>query len=329
MKTTTDRYSQTMTDSPVKKATAFAPATVANVGCGFDVLGFAIHGPGDEVVAEFGDHEGVRILAIHGDSGKLPLDPMENTAGRAVISMLRRLDTPPEKGISLTITKKMPLGSGLGSSAASSVAAAVAANRLLGSPWSRRELLPFVVEGELAASGTPHADNVSASLLGGFILVRSNDPLDVISLDYPDNLYCAVIHPKIEIKTRSTRMILRKEVPLARAVAQWGNVGALVAGLYTKDTALIGRAMQDGIIEPARSFLIPGFEQMKKVSLDAGVLGFSISGAGPSVFTLSDSEEVARESGRRAGKVLESLGLEYDVIVSGINGEGARVTAAD
>lgn len=305
---------------------AFAPASVANVGCGFDVLGFAIDGPGDEVIAAFGaDEPCVVIESIEGDDGKLPLDPEKNTAGKAVISLLENLDEPVPKNVCLKIIKKMPLGSGLGSSAASAVAAAVAVNRLLGNPYSREELLPFVVEGELAASGSTHADNVAASLLGGFILVRSNDPLDVIPLDCPAGLYCTVIHPKIEIATKNTRLILRKEVPLAKAVAQWGNVGALVAGLYKNDHDLIGRSMQDGIIEPTRSFLIPGFDKMKSEAFKEGALGFSISGAGPSVFTLSSSIDIARNIGTSAGKVLDDLRLDYNVIVSEINRIGSYI----
>lgn len=308
-----------------KSVRAFAPATVANVGCGFDVLGFAIDGPGDEVFAQRRDEPGVEIVSIEGDDHKLPLEPMENTAGRGVMSLLEAVEQGDSVGVELTIIKKMPLGSGLGSSAASSVAAVVAVNHLLGNPFTRYELLPFVAEGELAASGSSHADNVSAALLGGFILVRSNHPLDVISLETPEGLFCTIIHPKIEIPTKNTRLILRKQVPLAKAVAQWGNVGALVAGLYKKDFDLIGRSLNDEIVEPTRSFLIPGFENMKQAALETGALGLSISGAGPSVFSLSTSEETARQIGREAGKVLEDLELEYDVYISEVNRIGSKI----
>lgn len=314
-----------MKDARITKVTAFAPASVANVGCGFDVLGFAIHGPGDEVKAQLGNGEGVVIESIEGDGGKLPYEPGSNTATRAVMSLLENLDEPPASQIRISINKKMPLGSGLGSSAASSVAAAVAVNRLLGEPFSKEELLPFVLEGEMAASGTPHADNVAASLMGGFILVRSNDPLDVIALECPKELYCTIIHPRIEIATKNTRQLLRKEVPLSRAIAQWGNVGALVAGLYKDDPELIGRSMQDGIVEPTRAFLIPGFDRMKQVAMENGALGFSISGAGPSVFTLSRSAGQASGIGEAVGAVLEKLGLEYNIIVSEINRQGSHI----
>jgi homoserine kinase len=304
---------------------AFAPASVANVGCGFDVLGFAIDGPGDEVNASLTSDNGVIISQIDGDDGKLPFEAENNTAGKAVLSLLSSLEKKPEQGIELKIHKKMPLGSGLGSSAASSVAAAVAVNRLLGEPYTREELLPFVIDGEHAASGSPHADNVAASLLGGFILVRSNDPLDVISLPCPKELYCTIIHPRIEIATKQTRQILRKQVSLSKAVVQWGNVGALVAGLFKDDLDLIGRSMQDVIVEPTRSFLIPGFQKMKSAVLDSGAVGFSISGAGPSVFALSKTEHIAKKVGKAAGDILNEIGLDYDIIVSAINEKGAYI----
>lgn len=248
----------------------------------------------------------------------------KNTAGVALIQMLEQLQQP-SAGLSLEIEKKMPLGSGLGSSAASSVAAVVAANELLGRPFSRKELLPFVVEAEGVASGTPHADNVAASLLGGFILVRSNDPLDVISLDVPRQLHATVIHPHIEIRTEDTRMILRKQVSLAKAVNQWGNVGALVAGLLKSDYDLIGRALHDEIVEPIRSVLIPGYDQIKQAALQAGALGCSISGSGPSIFALSRSREDAQNIGEAMRQAVSAIGLESDLYISKVNSRGATV----
>lgn len=300
----------------------FAPASVANVGCGFDVFGFAIHGPGDIIEASLSDSPGVTILSIEGDQGKLPLIAEENTAGLAVLSMLETLDLSQETGINLKITKKMPMGSGLGSSAASSAGAVFAVNKLLGEPFDRMGLLPFAIRGETAASGAPHADNVAASLLGGFVLVRRNDPPDVILLKAPAKLFCTIIHPHIEIKTKDTRMILRKDVTLAKAVRQWGNVGAMVAGLMSGDYNLIGRSMDDEIIEPIRSVLIPGYDEMKAGALEAGALGFSISGAGPSVFALSASENTAEKIGKKAQHILTEMHLESDVYLSGINTNG-------
>jgi len=312
-------------NAPNKKVKAFAPASVANVACGFDVLGFAIDQPGDYVEAERRKEPGVVIDSISGDDGRLPTEPLENTAGRAIVAMLLELGMDDQPGIAIRIEKDMPLGSGLGSSAASAVAAVVAVNELLDKPFSRRELLEFALEGELAASGSPHGDNISASLLGGIVLVRSHQPLDVISLNVPDKLVATVIHPHIEIKTKNTRLILRKSVQLAKAVEQWGNVGALVAGLYTEDYDLIGRSMKDVIIEPSRSILIPGFDEMKEEALKAGALGFSISGAGPSVFALNTSQKVAEEVGKVVGKVLDTFNLNFGVYVSEINTTGSYI----
>ncbi len=308
-----------------EKVKAFAPATVANVGCGFDVLGFAIHELGDYVTASFCDEPGLHITSITGDDGKLPLETEKNTAGLAALSLLKKADIKKDTGIELEIEKRMPLGSGLGSSAASSVAAVVAVNELIGKPFSTSELLPFAVEGELAASGTAHADNVAAALFGGFILVKEHQPPDVISLHTPEKLHCTIVHPRIEIQTRNSRKILKKQVPLEKAVKQWGNVGALIAGLYTEDFDLIGRSLHDEIIEPVRSLLIPGFEEIKKAAMDNGALGCSISGSGPSLFALSTSREEAEKIGKKMGQVFEETGLEYDLHISKINTAGASV----
>ena len=302
----------------------FAPASVANVGCGFDVFGFAISGPGDIIEASLSDQTGVRILSIEGDEGKLPSEAEENTAGRAVLSMLKSLDAGRSFGVELKIIKKMPLGSGLGSSAASSAGAAFALNGLLGEPFDRKGLLPFAISGEQAASGTPHADNVAASLLGGFVLVRRHSPPDVISLKTPPGLHTVVIHPHIHIKTKDTRKILRKDVTLAKAIHQWGNVGAMVAGLQNGDFDLIGRAMEDEIVEPIRSVLIPGYEQMKEAALKAGALGFSISGAGPSVFALCVDKKIAEKAGKAVQDVLNQIDLASSVYVSSVNHKGCE-----
>lgn len=308
-----------------QSVTAFAPATVANVGCGFDILGFAIHGLGDKVTAAFSKEPGIRIISISGDDGRLPYETEKNTAGLAALSLLKAAGRESETGVELSIEKNMPLGSGLGSSAASSVAAVVAVNALLGHPFTKENLLPFAVEGELAASGSAHADNVAAALIGGFILVKNHQPPDVISLHTPADLHCTIIHPGIEVQTKNSRRILKKQVLLEKAVIQWGNVGGLIAGLYTNDYDLIGRSLHDEIIEPVRSLLIPGFDAMKKAALEAGALGCSISGSGPSLFALSTSEKLANEIGNHMGAVLDEIGLEYDLHISKINTEGAAV----
>lgn len=304
---------------------AFAPATVANVACGFDVLGFAIYGPGDIVTATRSEVPGLRITSITGDAGHLPLEISKNTAGLSAQALLNALTEVPPFGIELQIEKRMPLGSGLGSSAASSVAAVVAVNQLLGSPFSKIELLPFAVEGEMATSGEPHADNAAASLLGGFILVRQHSPADVLALPTPEKLHVTILHPHIEIQTKNSRKILKKEVTLENAVRQWANLGSLVAGLYSNDYSLISRSLHDGIIEPVRSLLIPGFDEMKQAALDAGVLGCSISGSGPSLFALSDSDKVSVKAGKKMSEILDNMGLDSDVHHSRINTLGAHI----
>ncbi len=318
-----------MISNNLSEVRVFAPASVANVGCGFDVLGFAIHEPGDEIVVRVRDEAGVTITAIHGDGGKLPLQIDKNTAGVAATAMMQDLSDDIKFGIELELYKKMPLGSGLGSSAASSVAAVVAVNRLLGDPYDRKDLLKYAVEGERIACGAAHADNAAASLLGGFVFIRSNHPIDVISINYPEGLHCTVIHPHIVIRTEDTRKILRKQILLARAVAQWGNVGALVAGLMKGDYDLIGRSLHDEIIEPIRSVLIPGFNQMKSAAMDAGALGCSISGSGPSVFALSTSNEEAQKIGAAMQHAIASVGLTSDLYISEINKAGCTVISEE
>lgn len=313
------------TEKEHKKITVFGPATVANVGCGFDILGFAVRAPGDKVTARFSDTPGVTIDAIHGDEGRLPQDAEKNTAGVAALELLRAANVADDTGIALELHKQMPIGSGLGSSAASSAAAAVAVNRLLGDPFRVEELLPFAMEAERVASGAPHADNVAAALLGGFVLVRSSNPLDVIPLHVPENLHYTVVHPKIEIRTEDTRNILRKQVALKKAVIQWGNVGALVAGLMKEDYKLIGRALHDEIIEPIRSVLIPGYDNVKKAAMQQGALGCSISGSGPSVFALSTSEQQSNKIGKAMRQEFENMGLKSTCYASKINREGAII----
>lgn len=307
----------------MKSIRVFAPATIANVGPGFDVFGLALHEPGDEVIASISDKPGVRIRAITGDDGKLPLDAAKNTAGVAVAAFLNHVSAT--QGVELTVHKHMPLGSGLGSSAASSVAAVVAANELLGSPLRRRELLPFTMEGERIACGAAHADNVAPSLLGGFVLIRSYEPLDVVQISVPDFLHCTVVHPHIEVRTEDARKILRRELSLSDAVTQWGNTAGLIAGLMQQDAGLIGRSLTDTIIEPQRSLLIPGFDAVKEAALGTGSLGSSISGSGPSVFALSDSLQTAIACGEAMRKAFQDIGLKSDVFVSKVNKFGPRI----
>lgn len=309
-------------------ARAFAPATVANVISGFDIFGFAVAAPGDEVIARYQEAPGVSITRITGDSGKLPRASGANTASAAARALLERLGV--RHGVALEIHKRMPLGSGLGSSAASAVAAVVAVNALLGAPLSRRELLPFALEGERVSCGgeTTHADNVAPSLLGGFILIRGYDPLDVIPLPAPARLWCALVHPDLVVRTRDARAALPEMVPLRQAVAQWGNAAGLVAGLFLDDEALIARSLRDVIVEPARAPLIPGYAEVRQAALDAGALGCGISGAAPSMFALTTSRAAADAAGKAMAAAFGRAGLSATTYVSPINREGARVLEA-
>ena len=301
----------------------FAPATVANVSCGFDILGFALNSPGDEIQLTINAAGKVRLLEITGDDGKLPVDPDRNSASAVIIHVLQhlRMDT----GVDIRLHKKMPLGSGLGSSAASSAAAAFAINQLLGNPLEMKDVLRFAMVGEQVACGSEHADNVAPALYGGFVLIRSYDPLDVIKLPAPDDLHAVVIHPQIEIKTRDARDILKKEIKLKNAIKQWGNVGGLISGLYESDYELIGRSMEDHIIEPIRSILIPGYPDVKKAAMDSGVLGCGISGSGPSVFALTRGLETAEKASEKMYEEFKNIGIESDIYVSKVNNRGPKV----
>lgn len=305
-----------MSRSEKQEVKVFAPASVANVNCGFDVMGFALEEPGDEIVARRTDGTGISIAKVTGEDGLLPTSPKKNTAGVSARALVEHLEL--DIGIELEIHKKMPMGSGLGSSAASSVGAVIAVNRLLGSPLELNELLGFAAEGERVACGAAHLDNVAPSLLGGFVFIRSQQPPDVVALDCPVPLFATVIHPKIEIRTEDTRKILRREVLLSKAVTQWGNVGGLVAGLLKGDYDLISRSLEDVIIEPIRSVLIPGFSEVKQAALDAGALGSGISGSGPSIFALSSSRETAEEVSVAMKRQFDRLDLENDVYISKI-----------
>jgi homoserine kinase len=298
----------------------FAPATVANVASGFDVLGFALEQPGDTVAISRKPEKRVDLTFVEGDGGKLPRDAARNTAGVAVARFLESLGFP--FGVDIRLSKGMPLASGLGSSAASSVAAVFAANLLAGSPCTARELLPFTLQAEQVACGSAHADNVAPALLGGFILIRSYEPLDFVRLPVPAGLAAAVAHPHTEIRTEDARRILKKDIRLADAVRQWGNLAALVAALYEGDLALLGRSLQDVVAEPRRAMLIPGFAEVKAAALAAGALGCSISGSGPSVFALCASTERAQTAGGAMQETFRRVGLECDLYVSGINRAG-------
>lgn len=306
------------------KIKVFAPATVANVACGFDVMGFALNSIGDEIVVYKTTETGLRINSITGCKG-LPTDPDKNVATVAVQAMLDSLDEVPGFGFSFDLKKNVMAGSGLGSSASSSSAAVVAVNTLLGKPYSKKELVYFAMQGEKAATGIPHADNVAPSILGGFTLVRSYNELDVVELDYPVELYATIVHPQIEVKTSDSKKILKSQISLKDAVTQWGNVGGLVSGLAKGDYGLISRSLQDVIAEPVRSMLIPLFVEAKRAALESGALGCSISGSGPSIFALSKNQSAAQEISAVFKNLYQSNGIEANVYVSKINPTGAEV----
>jgi homoserine kinase len=322
---------------PPDRVSVFAPASVSNVGPGFDVLGFCLHRPGDRLDAEWTGRPGVEIAGVTGDHGVLSLDPARNVAGVAaadVVARFARLDHPntPRRvsgGLRLRLHKQMPIGSGLGSSGASAAAGAMAANELLGRPFSRRELVLSAMEGERVACGAPHADNVAPSILGGFVLVRSYHPLDVVSLPVPDGLHVAVVHPHCEVSTAEARRLLaHRSFPLSDIVANAGNLAGLVAALYQGDLALLGRSIEDRLVEPVRAALIPGYHAVKRAARDAGALACSISGSGPSVFALADTPDVAaRAAGAMRQAFRAAAGLASDAYVGEVNAAGAHVIA--
>ncbi len=307
----------------MKSVKVFAPATVANVTCGFDVLGFAVHEPGDEVIMQLTDAKGLCIKDIKGDDGVLPRDVDKNTVTVAIKAYLDHLQV--DVGVDIYLEKKMPLGSGLGSSAASAVAGVYGINELLDRPLEVSELLPFAMQGELLACGEPHADNVAPALLGGFVLIRSYNPLDVVKIHTPKNLFATIVHPQIEIATKDARSILKRNLLLKDAIRQWGNIGGLITGLFTEDYQLISRSMEDVIVEPVRSMLIPGFDQVKASALAAGALGCGISGSGPSIFSLSSSVETAHQVAEAMEACFRELDILSDVFVSPVNQQGPLV----
>jgi homoserine kinase len=308
--------------------TAFAPATVSNVACGFDVLGFALDTPGDEVTARWlsGPASGVVIEDIVGDGGRLPREAGRNTAGVAALALLSARGE--SRAVGLSIKKGLPLSSGLGGSAASAVAAVVAVDALLGAGETRERLLACALDGERLGAGSAHADNIAPCLYGGFVLVRRPIPPDIVPLPVPRGLTAVVVHPDLEIETARARALLGDSVPLADAVRQWANLGALVDGLHRADFALISRALEDTIAEPRRATLVPGLAVIKQAAVEAGALGCSLSGSGPSLFALCTGTEVAAHVAEAmANEVRRQIGGEPQVYMSSISQHGARLIA--
>jgi len=305
----------------MKEIKIFAPATIANVSCGFDILGLCLDAVGDEMVIRESKEKGIKITKIVGQD--LPLETEKNVAGVAGLSLLKALNS--DAGFEIEIYKNIKPGSGIGSSAASSAGAVFAINELLGKPFSTQELVGFAMQGEKLASGTAHADNVAPALFGGFTMVTSYDPLHVIKIDAPNELFATVIHPQIEVKTADSRSVLKQNVSLKTLVTQMGNFGGLISGLYTQDYNLIGRSLHDKIIEPNRSILIPAFDQVKESCLQNGALGSGISGSGPSIFALSRGEEVAKKVAKGMSEVYSKTGVDFDIHISKVNPNGVKI----
>jgi homoserine kinase len=319
-----------------QKVRAFAPATVSNVGPGFDIMGFALHRPGDTVDAELTDRPGVEVAGITGDGGILPRAPGSNAAAAAAASVwnaacaLDALDLPVHVrngGIRLTLHKGLPLQSGLGSSGASAAAGAFAANELLGRPFSAEALVPHGIMGERAACGSAHADNVAPALLGGFVLIRSYHPLDLVRLPVPDGLFVAIVHPRCRVSTRQARGLVRNRTfRIDDIVSNLGNVAAMVAALHQSNLPLLGRCIDDRLVEPIRAGLIPGYADVKRAALDAGALGCSISGSGPTVFALADTESTAAHAASAMRDTFRhAVHIDADAWMGNVCTLGARV----
>ncbi len=300
----------------------FVPATVSNVSCGFDIMGFPIEEPGDVMIFRKREEKGVVISHID-CSEDIPLDASKNVAGVVSLAMLEAREMP--FGVEIMIEKGIRPGSGIGSSGASSAGAAWAVNRLLGDVFDEKELVSFAMLGEQSISGALHADNVAPALLGGFILIPGYDPLDLVRLHYPADLYCTIFHPQVEIRTKDAREILKKEISLRDAVRQWGNVAGLVAGLMQEDYALIARSMEDVVAEPVRSLLIPSFDALKQEAAGAGALGCGISGSGPALFALSRGRETAEQVRSAMEKVYKDKEIGWKSYVSAIAAEGVKI----
>lgn len=299
----------------------FSPATVSNVACGFDVLGFCLDSIGDEMIVRKTKEKGIRISRIEGFD--LPYEASVNVAGVSALALLE--DAKPDCGFEIEIHKKIKPGSGIGSSSASASGSVFAINELLGRPYNKTQLTRFAIKGEALASGSEHADNIAPGIFGGFTLVKSLQPLEVLQIPVPKNLYATIIHPQIEIKTSSARAILPNEVPLLDAIIQWANVGSLVHALHTSNYGLIQRSLEDIIIEPYRAQLIPHYREVKQIALNVGALGAGISGSGPSIFMLSEGLDTAKKVEQAIRAMYSKTQIHFENYVSKINVEGIKI----
>lgn len=306
----------------MKSIRVFAPASIANMGCGFDVMGMAMDATGDVLSMEIGEGLGLEIENRSGVS--LPENVEDNVITPAVMAFLAEYGKPLK--IKITVEEKINPGSGIGSSAASSAAAVFALNELLDRPFTVVKLVEFAMEGEkLISGGVAHADNVAPSLLGGVVLIRGYKPLDLVKLPMPSKFHCTVVHPDIMVSTRMAREVMPKEIPVRDAVRQWGNVGGLVAGLAMGDVELIGRSMVDVVAEPCRKRFIPGFDILRDKAERAGALAVNISGSGPSVFAISETSEAAEAIAEVMKEHFSFLDIDSKVYVANMGGKGARV----
>lgn len=299
----------------------FCPATVANLSCGFDVLGLCLDTVGDEMVISKSPVKGIRITKIIG--ANLPLETEKNVAGIAAQALLKELNL--DFGFDIEIHKNIKAGSGIGSSAASAAGAVYGINELIGQPFSRKELVYYAMKGEALASGSEHADNVAPALLGGFTLIRGYSPLDIIRIESPNDLFVTVVHPQIELKTSEMRAVLTPEISLKSAITQWGNLGGLISGLYTNDYDLISRSLHDEIVEPLRSKFIPNFDIVKRKAIENGALGVGISGSGPSIFTLNKGLEDAQKVASVIETIFSKTEIPFEIHISKINPDGIRI----
>ena len=306
----------------MKEVKIFSPGTVANVGCGFDVLGFCLDAIGDEMIIRKTPNKGVYITKIEGGYD-LPFNVNENVAGVSALALYQ--DAQPDFGFEIEIYKNIKPGSGIGSSAASAAGSVFGINYLLGNPYANQELTTFAMKGEAIASKSEHADNIAPALFGGFTLVKSNQPLEVLQIPTPKELYAVIAHQQIEIKTSEARSILPKDILLSDAIVQWSNLGSLIHALHTNDYALIGSSLKDVVVEPHRSKLIPNYKALKNSALDANALGTSISGSGPSVFSLCKGESVALQVKNAQKQLLKSTQIPFEIYVSKINTQGIRI----
>lgn len=299
----------------------FSPATVANVSCGFDVLGFCLDTIGDEMVVRTTPKKGIHITKIVGFD--LPFEAHKNVAGVSALALVKCLDL--DFGFEIDIYKNIKPGSGIGSSAASAAGSVYAINELLGKPFNKTQLTKFAMKGEAIASQAEHADNLAPAIFGGFTLVKSLEPLEILEIPTPKNLFATIIHPQIEIKTADARAILPEQIPMKNAVSQWANLGSLIHAMHTNDYELLKRSLHDAVVEPYRSQLIPHFQEVKNAALNAGALGSGISGSGPSIFVLSEGLETAKKVETVIRKVYEATTIDYETYVSRINVKGMKV----